>query len=359
MKRRDVLKAGLALTTSLWAASCGGTDTPAPIPEPFAPPLPVLRFLTSDPAFSDYRPTPDPTGELVLFERTPAAGGDTVLFLATGASSSSPTVTRFLFGDPLIQTRPDWSWATGRIAFNGAPAGNIGPFVHLIDPDGSDLVQIANSGGWNYPIWTSDGSQLVVFNNSVGAVPRPHSSLILPDGTILQENLNGTDANGVPMFGGFAAPNPLDPLRIAYAGQPTLPSWVPGQPAGCANDPSGYNQCFNYPFLNSRAGGVFTSAPLEADASIAAYDPSKQGRAPYWSPNGRYLVFESDRLGGYAIFLADTQTGAPPIQLTDPNFEAQHAKWFPDGRRLVLTCLQQAGGPVRGIAVIDISEYVQ
>jgi hypothetical protein len=46
-----------------------------------------------------------------------------------------------------------------------------------------------------------------------------------------------------------------------------------------------------------------------AEASITIYDPSHQGRAPVWSPDGNYMAFESDRAGGYAVFLAKVKTG--------------------------------------------------
>jgi Tol biopolymer transport system component len=178
------------------------------------------------------------------------------------------------------------------------------------------------------------------------------------------KNLNGNDASSVPVFGGFAAPQPGNPTRIAFAGQPALSSWGAASSPGPTGTAPSYNQDNNYVFLNSAAGGQYTSAPLEPAASISVFDQAYQGRAPYWSPNGQYIVFESSRAGGYALFLANVAKvaqGGKPVQLTDSSYWAQHAKFLPGGTRLVFTALQTPSatntGP-RGIAIIDISAFL-
>lgn len=359
MHRREFLRASVA-TLSLAAAGCSGSGFTPPAVRNENPRFPHLNFITRDLNFSDYRPAVDSAGEIALFERTPKAGGDTKLRLAGPISAPEPPVTDFLkHGDiPDSQTRPDWCWQTGQVAFNGA-SNDTAPHVLVAESDGGMSRSLPGTDGYNYPIWHPDGSRLVVFNDSSAASPRPCSSLIMPDGTLVTANMNGLDDDGVPVFAGFAAPNPKTPILLAFAGQPTLPTWVPAEHPGCPNDPSGYNQCFNYPFLNRFSEGVFTSHPLEAGAPIAEYDPAFQGRAPYFSPDGRFVVFESDRAGGYALFLADLVSGAPPVQLTDSAYQAQHAKFFPSGDRLILTCLHDPEVETRGIAWIDISNFVR
>lgn len=250
------------------------------------------------------------------------------------------------------QTRPDWCWETGQVALNVA-ATNTDPVEILIaESDGTPLKNVPGSRGFFYPTWSTDGTQLIVMNSSSGADPQPCTSLISPDGTSVQPNLDGKDAGGVAMYAGFASPTPSNATLIAYAGQPKLSGW------GDATQ-SGYNQNYNYVFVNAQGNGVFTSTPLEAGASISAYDAPYQGRAPVWSPDGNYLVFESDRNGGYAIFLANVAAGSAPVQVTDAGYAAQHAKFFPDGSKLILTALQVKGGiGPRGIAWVDISGYL-
>ncbi len=314
-----------------------------------------LHFITSDPSYSDYRPAIDATAQHVVFERTPWPQGNTSLYLlAMSNAIAQPFIQSDQNGDINTgpsQTRPDWSWITGKVVLNVAASNSDAVEILIADADGMPLENVQDSRGFVYPTWSPDGTQLIVFNGSDSAMPQPCTSLIALDGTILQPNLDGNDADGVPMFGGFASPTPANVNLIAYAGQPDM-SWGPSAEGG-------YNQDFNYVFLNAENGGVFTSAPLEPGASIAIYNPAYQGRAPVWSPDGNYVAFESNRAGDYAIFLANVATGDAPVQITDASYGAQHAKFFPDGTRLVLTALQAPGRNVpRGIAWVDISPYL-
>lgn len=373
MKRRAFLQFALpaaALATGLPGCNGGGDGAPAVggAPGVGATQYPKLNFVTQDPAYSDYRPAVDATGQRVLFERTPVGVADPLTTLAIVDSLTAPTPAAFLTAAnnpgtaiPPSQTRPDWSWVTGQVALNGAATNKAPVEVYLVAGDGTGLAVMPNSQAWLYPIWTHDGKQLIVYNNKNLADPLPSTNLVWPDGTVAKRNLNGNDAGGTPVFGGFAAPNPGNASNVAYAGQPVIAGWGLGSTTECPADPSGYNQCYNYPFVNAVSNGTFTSSPLEAGANIWTFDPAYQGRAPYWSPNGKYLVFESNRLGGYAIFLVNLTKGTPPVAVTDPAYGAQHAKFFPTGNRLILTALQtpsaNGNGP-RGIAWIDISAYL-
>jgi hypothetical protein len=331
-----------------------------------------LTFITSDPGYTDYRPAVDATGTKVVFERTPFPNPGTaptpVLYLATSIGSSNPVVAAFLTvptnppaSFPYSQTRPDWSWVTGDVAFSGSPTDTGTIEAHIVAATGVGTTFVPDTGAHIYPIWSSDGTELVIYNNnSTSALPMPPvTALILPTGIVVVANLNGLDANGTQVFGGFAAPMPGNPMQIAFAGQPALANW-----GGASGSSPVYSQDNNYVFVNASNKGVFSSAPLEPGASIATFDSSYQGRAPYWSPDGQYIVFESSRAGGYALFLANVAnvaSGASPVQLTDSSYWAQHAKFFPSGTSLVFTALQQpsaAGTGARGIATIDISAYL-
>jgi len=373
MDRRQFLLTSLpalaALSAGITACRDGSDNTvsggAAPPPIAGAAPFPPLNFVTSDAGQSDYRPAIDTTGTQVIFERTPVGGNLTSLYVvrsivAPGAptlflSSANPSITILP-----SQTRPDWCWKTGQVVVNIAETNTAAVEILIADSAGNALSNVPNSQDYLYPIWSRDGSQLIVYDNKAAAVPQPRTSLILPNGTLVKANLNGLDSAGARVFGGFAAPTPADATAIAFAGQPDLANWGPGPTKACPNDPSGYNQCYNYPFVNTATGGGFASQPLEPGASVTTYNPAYQGRAPYWSPNGKYVLFESDRNGGYAIFLANVAAGLAPVQVTDAAYGAQHAKFFPAGDKLILTALQQPGaetGP-RGIAWVDISGYL-
>jgi hypothetical protein len=320
-------------------------------PADFAP----LHFITSDPNYSDYRPAIDSVAQHVVFERTPAGGGTTQLYILSMDRAVPQPFIQHGQGTDInagpSQTRPDWSWITGNVVLNVAATGEGQVEILIAAANGIPMENVPHSKGFVYPTWSPDGTQLIVYNDSPDAEPRPSTSLIALDGTLVQDNLDGNDANNVPIFGGFASPTPGNTNLIAYAGQPDM-AWA-------AAATSNYNQDFNYVFLNSNNGGVFSSSPLEPDASVLIYNQSYQGRAPVWSPDGNYVAFESNRNGGYAIFLANVATGGAPVQVTDARYGAQHAKFFPDGTRIILTALQVPGadGP-RGIAWVDISQFL-
>ena len=84
-----------------------------------------------------------------------------------------------------------------------------------------------------------------------------------------------------------------------------------------------------------------------------------QGRAPTWSPNGKQLVFESNRASSFglnAIFLIN-RDGTGITQLTDPALNADHPVWFPDGRHVAFSAhdaMQLPGW--RGIGIIELAK---
>jgi len=319
--------------------------------------LPPLNFLTSSGAYTDYRPAIGPSGDVVIFERTPVGGGLTVLYQI--ADLSAPNPVPFLSGTPLppSQTRPDFCWKTGDIAFNGAETNQSAVRVWKVGADGAGPQPILNTQGSAYPTWSLDGTLFVTENAGLGTAPHPCNTVFDTSGTVPPPypNIDGTDSTGAPLFGGMPTVGPKNLPQIAFAGQPAVVGW-----GGATSPQPEYNQDKNYVFLNADTNGVFTAAPMESGASVAAYDPTHQGRAPAWSPDGTTIAFESNRSGGgYAIYLCGLATGAI-VQVTDPSLGGQHAKFFPCGTKLVL-CIHHPGSSpaTRGIAWVDISALLK
>ena len=303
---------------------------------------PKVNWITNGQDWSDYRPAISSDGKTILFERS-APMHTTVLYrlVIDGGKDPAPFLPR-LAG---TQTRPGWCWKNNVIAFNVSDDNPVS--IYTVGGSGNNPAKVSKSNDLLYPQWDASGESLTVMNKTNSA--KPFTCVIDKNGVILQPNVNGADSKGNQMLGGMPAVNPLHGDHIAFAGQP---------PWG-----SRYNQDENYIFLNHRDGTKYTSSPMEPGASIDKFDPLFQGRAPAWSPNGRYIVFESDRpdrKGRYALFLFDTRNpDKAAVQLTDPKANpAQHAKWYPDGWCLIFCANPPLYPNNTAIAYIVISQYV-
>ncbi|MEH2477425.1 hypothetical protein V1282_000782 [Nitrobacteraceae bacterium AZCC 2146] len=295
------------------AVQCTDGSSLMPNPSPVRP-----VFILPSGAYSDYRPVIDKDGQQVIFERT-IAGSGTVLYRI--ADLSNP-VAQPLFSATYPSSRADWSWITGQIAFNYGPEAAPTAVV-IADIGVADPAPLIGTGNMDYPVWfPGAGTQwLAVMNDQpvMWPVVKPQTSMISIAGNIVPPILSGAG-----IWAGMPSVNQAS--ELVFAGQ---------LPDGGTYDQD--NNCI----WRTDAGGL-NLRPLEANFSGL---PNSQGRAPWWSPDGQWVVFESNRPipkngqpnGGnpdnlYAIYLyrAD-QTGGPALRVTDPGFNMNHAKFFPAG----------------------------
>jgi WD40-like Beta Propeller Repeat len=326
--------------------------------------LPSPIFLTSDANFTDYRPAVNEGGDAVIFERTPfplTATPLTQLYAITDFNSPNPQPFLTQGAGPLppppSQTRPDWCWKTGQVLFDGAASNsNTSPLtVWLVGADGSAPAPIPNTTGGCYPTWdrnipSTPGASAWFVTEYSGSTPKPCNAIFDVDGNLNAPNIDGADLATTPaqLFGGMPTVGPNGLPQIAFAGQPLVNGWA-------GSNSNKYEQDYNYIFLNSESNGVYTSATMEGGASLTSYDKGYQGRAPAWSPDGATIAFESDRNGGYAIYLCNLASGTIK-RVTDPTLGAQHAKFFPCGTKLILCMHHPKRKPTSmGIAWVDIS----
>jgi len=61
--------------------------------------------------------------------------------------------------------------------------------------------------------------------------------------------------------------------------------------------------------------------------------PDAENRNPAWSPDGKYIIFSSNRDGDIEIFKIDSN-GSNLLQLTENNSDDNYPVWSPDGGRI-------------------------
>lgn len=240
-----------------------------------------------------YRPVFSPDGSSVVFEYTPVGSKDSTLYTCAtsefGAHGDGGAATPFLKKPPSgVQSRPDWSLANGNVAFQ------INSAAYTSDSSGGSIAPVKNGGGLAYPVWYPQAAALMAIVDGVHAL------------TKIDFGGNRTPITPSGWYAGMGTVNQATPSQIAFAGQIDK-----GQP---------YNENDNQIWLYDGSGD-----PTQLD--------DEQGRAPWYSPAGTQLVFESNRGGKYQIWL--TTSGGNPVAITDPAWGAQHAKFSPDGKTIV------------------------
>ena len=137
---------------------------------------------------------------------------------------------------------------------------------------------------------------------------------------------------------------------VIWAGMSSVsPDTRAGNPivfAGQVPNSGGYNEDTNQ---------IWILAPGQPPAEL---DPG-QGRAPWWSPDGKLVAFESNRPFStsqhYRIFVQSGEAlGSEDAMLATPfAMNVQHAKWSHDGKQLVFAAGFPVGGA--GIAIAELA----
>jgi hypothetical protein len=193
---------------------------------------------------------------------------------------------------------------------------------------------------YSYPSWYADGVHASITNyyyeiDKEGFSSHPNPQMSLEKLNVENGSLNPlTDPNSIWPGESCVAQLPaIEDPPIAFAGMTPQSSHNPV-------DKHRYNQNENQIWLRM-SGGVLNQVQ------------NLQGRAPWWSPDGMLLAFESNRLSpSYQIFLQDPYTPQIIVPVTPPGLHVQHAKWSPDATKLVFAYSHD--GKAWGIAYVDL-----
>jgi Tol biopolymer transport system component len=344
---------GLTLVRPLVLISCLMLMTSFTEANPLARPF---RYLTRSAGKVDYWPRWSPDGKTVLFSRCDISSG-----CGGGAAAGvwnlftvrlrGERPNEFLQLDGVSATRSNWLWTPDSsiarpIAFTAVAFGEPGVSgVYVVSSDGESVVRLATDPSipFGYPSWFPDGSALTVEGQTHGS-SGPFIDLIsVPEGSLLQAETSPDE-----IWTGQSAIS-RDGSKLAFAGQTPI--------AGSQYDDN-HNQIW---LENLAARGV---APEAFHTGLHQLDPL-QGRTPDWSPNDRFLIFESTRGcidGNYAIFIEAADSGEA-VQATDCRLNANHAVWSPDGRRFAFSAeffspAKQCAAGCRGIAIAPVPQRI-
>jgi TolB protein len=176
-----------------------------------------------------------------------------------------------------------WSPDGQRIAISLERSGNSD--IYLLNEQGQVLKQLTTGGEIDVsPVWSPDGRQIAFVSARTGT---PQIYVMGADGS--------------------------SPRRVTFQGSyNTSPSW---SPKGDLIAYVGREQGFNIFTVNVKTNQVHQLTSGQGSNE----DPS-------FSPDGRYLVFSSTRVGKPALFLADT-SGEHQVQLTRSGGDDTSPSW--------------------------------
>lgn len=280
--------------------------------------LPEPRFLTKPQDANDYWPGFTADGKKIFFSRqkqgqkwelfqVPVSGGEAQVFWSGNVGATRASAA------------PD-----GQIAFTGIGPGQPAS-LWLTDSVATTprQVMIRNlTGNPFYPSWYPGYKQVAIVSyqgerggNIVKVDLQSGQSQTLTDPAVIR--------CGMP----FVSP---DGKTIAFAGQRPTADNV-------------YDQTRNSIWLRSEDGTLKQLSP-------------GQGRAPVWSPDGRWVAYESTEgsaTGKYAIYIISAD-GNINKQVTAFEWNANHPVFSPDSKWLVVSA-HHSDAPARtGIAVIPV-----
>lgn len=345
------------LLGALAASRAKASPIPAAPPVlPLSPPGASIRYLTSDPAYQDARPCFDPTGKFVLFMHQPVKGRDSTqiplytipVARATPWPFACQKPDLFYFDQSVQATRPDWSWS--RTSFEIAFSGNSKE-LYLLDVK-TRKAQLVNCTApespeiLSYPSWSKDGQTIVLTNYTTD----PSKQRLLRTSAIPQMPPDPfsvactNETNPDDVWPGMSSVSPSNADLVAFAGQ-------------TPNLAKTYDQNWNQ---------IWVKKGTEPAAQVNGI----LGRAPWWSPSGTAIAYESVltpedgynpfyRIWVLPVNLDSTPSVGAGQLVTPPNLPVQHAKWSPDGKQIVFAytipwAVPANGNAAQGIAIVDV-----
>jgi TolB protein len=212
--------------------------------------------------------------------------------------------------------------------------------IFVADPDGSNLVQLTDSGAYDAEATISPMGDRIIFTSTRDGDLELYSMAL--DGSDVQRLTNSPGYDG----GAFYSP---DGSRIVFrANYPTTEEAL-----------ADYQRLLREDLIRPSVVDLYV---MDADGSnkVRLTDNGAADFAPYWHPDGRRIIFSSnaeDPTGrGFDLFLIDDDGSNIERITTDPDFDG-FPQFSPDGRFLVFASNRYQERP--GETNVFIAEWVE
>ncbi|HEV8336557.1 MAG TPA: hypothetical protein VGR67_09090 [Candidatus Polarisedimenticolia bacterium] len=273
---------------------------------------------------------------------------------AAGSAFSEPQ--RILWRDGVKNAYPHWSKDGARILFQSNRTGKWQ--IYVMNQDGSGEVQITQGeANNNFPDWSPDDSEIAFIsdrdgNMEVYAMRADGSALRnlsksptqdihpywTPDGKKILFN-SGRDGGQLQIY--EVNPDGTGLRRLATSEDEDTCARV--SPAG--------DRIVYLANLHTGSDDVMMRDRNGSNPKNVTHDPPADGW-PAWTPDGRHIVFSSQRNGPFALYLMNSD-GSQARQLTDPkppHFDGR-ANVSRDGKKIVFN---RESGETIGILVVEL-----
>ncbi len=252
-----------------------------------------VQQLTKNPG-PEFDPMWSPDGKRIVYRdsrRGPNRDDEIYVMNANGSGQTNLT------NNPANDWGPAWSTDGTKIAFNSSRAGQL-PQLFVMNADGSGLKQLTEREA-EYPTWSPDGTKIAFMSST----PDYEIYVIIADGSGGTQITNSSGSDGWPAWS-------PDGKKIVFESE--------RDDCRISNRPD----CRR----SGDIGPFYDLWIMNADGSGQTRLTQIFGQFSAWSPDGRYIVFNS--FGGLYVMNSDG-SGVTQLPIRSVGGELGFTDWRP------------------------------